>query len=450
MAEIAPPPYVGSNVADHVDTKVTSSETEKVQQLSAELKSEATAILEDPSNKKLIQDSIETLCSQTLAARKAFEYISILLETFDARHFKTKGNKVIEPLRPAWETLRERYNALLDNSKSDAVAIKATCDDYKANVLSLLKENLSLKMKALKDEICEFQTRTEQAAKAAQGKSDSFDALRFDVKQCKAKIEAAFTDAAADPTGWGPTLQREIEELQQRIGEAQKYIEDCMLALKEAEGVTGVAEVLFGFLPFAATLVADATSASVNTENAANKQRELDGYRTSLAITQNKLAAVVEREQILAQLRTQLQLLNDMSNFTTIMNQLAALSTFWKATSGDLTSLTVHLETAYSDDTSIRTVKTTLGDELAGHIYLTLSEVLGKYISQMSMLDRSANPDFGRRHSWLEMSSGGVSIEFPDPAFHLPPRHFPTGPALHRHLYHFYLQVSNMVILSLK
>ncbi|KAJ7748178.1 hypothetical protein DFH07DRAFT_775801 [Mycena maculata] len=424
MAEIAPPPYVGANVADHVDIKVTSTETQKVQQLSAEAKTAATSILEDPSNRQLIKDSIDTLCTQTLEARKAFEDISVLLDTFDARKFKTKEDKDIEPLRPAWETLRARYNALLDKSKSDAVSIKAICDDYKVNVLSLLTEDLSLRMKDVKDEIRGFQARTEKAAKAAKGNSDSFDALRVDVKLCKARIEAAFGDASADPTGRGPILQTEIKDLQQKIGEAQKYIDDCMLALKAAGVVTGVGGVLCAFCPLAAILVAGAAFAAAGAKIAANKkQKELDGgdidlhclqhltsrpcvgYKASLTIKQKELAAIAEREKILENLRTQLQ--NDTSNFTTIMNQLTALSTFWKAasllslppemifltfvqtpqTSADLTSLTIHLETAYSDDTTMRTFKKTLGDGLAGHIYLTLSEVLGKYISQMSMLE---------------------------------------------------------------
>jgi hypothetical protein len=106
MAEIAPPPYVGANVTVNVGIKVTSTETSKVQQLSPEAKAAATAILEDPSNKQLIKDSINTLCTQTLGVRKAFEDISDLLGTFDARKFKTKENNYIEALRPVWDSLR--------------------------------------------------------------------------------------------------------------------------------------------------------------------------------------------------------------------------------------------------------------------------------------------------------------------------------------------------------
>jgi hypothetical protein len=85
-----------------------------------------------------------------------------------------------------------------------------------------------------------------------------------------------------------------------------------------------------------------------------------------------ELAAIVEQEKILENLRTQLQ--NDTSNFTTVINQLAALSRFWTAvsfltlprvmivltsvqipqTSAELTSLTIHLNAADSANTSMR------------------------------------------------------------------------------------------------
>ncbi|KAJ7872249.1 hypothetical protein B0H13DRAFT_2349537 [Mycena leptocephala] len=393
MAEIAPPPYVGANVTVNVGIKVTSTETSKVQQLSPEAKAAATAILEDPSNKQLIKDSINTLCTQTLGVRKAFEDISDLLGTFDARKFKTKENNYIEALRPVWDSLRYTFTTLLDKSRSDAVAIKAICHDYEVNILSLLTEDY-LTIKDVMQEIREFQMRTERQAKAAEVNTDSFDVLRFNFKECKARIEAAFTDAAADATGRGPILQKKIEELQQKICEAQQYIDDCMLALKAAGVVTGVGGVLCAFCPLTAILVADAAFAAAVTEIAPNKkQKELDGediflvfcYKPSLAMKHKELAAIVEQEKILENLRTQLQ--NDTSNFTTVINQLAALSRFWTATSADLTSLTIHLNAADSANTSMRTFKKILDEGLAGHIYLTLSEVLGQYISQMSMLE---------------------------------------------------------------
>jgi len=61
-------------------------------------------------------------------------------------------------------------------------------------------------------------------SKAAKDNSDSFDKLRVAVRVCKATIETAFADAAADPTGRGPVLEQEIEELKTKIEEAQKYV----------------------------------------------------------------------------------------------------------------------------------------------------------------------------------------------------------------------------------
>ncbi|KAJ7182433.1 hypothetical protein C8R43DRAFT_967231 [Mycena crocata] len=387
MATVAPPPYAGGNPANTADIKAPSAEIANLSKLSSEAKADTVAILNHPDNQKLIKASIDNLCTQTQQSRQAFEDISILLNLFDGRKFKTKTNEDIEPLFPAWDDLCKRYNALLDQSKLDAICIKAICEDYKANILTLLTEDdLILKMKDVREEVSGFKKRTEKAAKVAKGNADSFDKLRVDVRLCKAKIDAAFSDAAADPTGRGPVLEQEIKELKKKIDEAQKYIDDCLLVLKASGVLTGVGGVLCAFCPFAAILVAGAAFAAAGAKIASDKkQKELDGYKTSLATKQKELAAIAEREQILQNLREQLA--NDQSNFTTIINQLTALSTFWQATSGDLESLTIYLQTGETEDTTLRTFKKTLGQKLAGNIYETLAEVLGKYISQMAKLE---------------------------------------------------------------
>ncbi|KAJ7133139.1 hypothetical protein C8R44DRAFT_870577 [Mycena epipterygia] len=378
MAQVAPPPYAG-------DIKAPSTETAKVSQLPATTKAGVTvAVLDHPDNQKLIKESIETLCTQTQQARKAFEDISILLVKFDAGKFKTKTNKVIEPLFPEWEALRKRYNALLDQSKQDAIAIKVVCEDYKTNILSLLTEDLDrTKMRDVKEEILSFQKRTEKSANVAKGNADSFDNLRLAVTMCQAKISTAFDQAAADPTGRQPVLEKEIKELKTKIADAQKYIDDCLVVLKASGILTGVGSVLCAFVPFAAILGAAFAAAGAKIASEM-KQKELNGYKTSLDSKQKELAAIAEKEKVLQDLRKELESDKD---FTTIVNQLTALSTFWQATSGDLASLTMYLKTAGSDDTTLRTFKNTLGEKLAGHIYVTLADVLSKYISQMARLD---------------------------------------------------------------
>ncbi|KAJ7834280.1 hypothetical protein B0H13DRAFT_2369983 [Mycena leptocephala] len=148
MSDTAPPLYV---VPDHVDTKVASTEHP------------------DARNKK------------------AFEDISILLDILNRRKFTTEDNQDIAALRPAWDTLRESYRVLLSKSNSDAIRMKAICDDCNVNVPSRLKDE-GLDMGQLKVEIREFQARTETAAKGAEDNSDSFDKLLDHVKQCKAAI----------------------------------------------------------------------------------------------------------------------------------------------------------------------------------------------------------------------------------------------------------------------
>ncbi|KAL0571393.1 hypothetical protein V5O48_010562 [Marasmius crinis-equi] len=407
MTSVAPPPYVGNGAA-LVDTK---SLTAGVAALTPEKKNDVVGILNNPDNQKLIKENIDNLCEQTQNTRKAFEDISILLDQFDSHKFKNKENNDIEPLRPNWEALRTRYNALLSKSKTDANHIKVLCDDYKVNILSLLDDDcLDMKMKEVRVELQGYIKRSENGAKAAGENVDSFENLRVDVRLAKSRIDAAFGAASADPTNRAPTLREEIKTLKGQIAEAQKYascfstIDDCLKALKIAGVVSGVGALLTAFCPFAGILVAGAAFAAAGAKIAADKkQKELTSLTESLATKEQELAIIEEREKILADLRVQLK--NDEASFDTITNQLTALSTFWQAVKEELNGIISHLNNAVSEDTTMRasqlvtvqlqtvanshlqTFRKTLGEKLTGTIYQTLGDTLGKYIAQMGKLE---------------------------------------------------------------
>ncbi|KAL0568955.1 hypothetical protein V5O48_013023 [Marasmius crinis-equi] len=383
MTSVAPPPYVGTGAAP-ADTK---SLTDGVAALTPEKKNDVVGILNNPDNQKLIKENIDKLCEQTQNTRKAFEDISILLDQFDSHKFKTKENKDIEPLRPSWEALRKRYNDLLSKSKTDANQIKVLCDDYKVNILSLLDDDcLDMKMKDVRKELEGYIKRSENGAKAAGENVDSFESLRVGVRLAKSRIDTAFGAASADPTNRAPTLREEIKTLKSQIADAQKYIDDCLKALKIAGLVSGVGAVLTAFCPLAGILVAGAAFAAAGAKIAADKkQKELTSLTESLAAKEQELAVIEEREKILADLRVQLK--NDEASFDTITNQLTALSTFWQAVKEELNGIIIHLNNAVSEDTTMRTFRRTLGEKLTGTIYQTLGDTLGKYIAQMGKLE---------------------------------------------------------------
>ncbi|KAJ7182432.1 hypothetical protein C8R43DRAFT_1228864 [Mycena crocata] len=328
------------------------------------------AILEHPDNQKLIREKLDSLCAHTQQSRRAFEEIYILLDGFDRSQFKTGRNDSIEPLRPHWDELRHRHDVLLDFSKADAIAIKAICEDYKANILSLLTDDdRSPKMKDVRQEILSFRNRTEIAYKTTKALRDEFDKLRVDVRTCTEKIRSAFNDATADPTGKGSQMEEAIQMLINFIHEGERYINNALEARDRASNII-----------LSALGLGNASAGAID-----HMQEQIDGFKNDVERGRSELEELAQNQHVLQKLRENFKY--NQSNFITIIDQLASLETLWQATSADFAGLTIHMQTGCSEDTTLRTFLNTVGERLSGHIYGILAEVLGKYISQMDMLD---------------------------------------------------------------
>jgi len=238
-------------------------------------------------NMTLVKEHIETLAAETLSVKAAFEDIYHLLKGFDDMKFKNDKNEVMQPLQFDEDKLRNRYNELLDISKSEAVLIKGVCDRYIEVILAAIEDKTVTK-KALLQELEYFIKETETRHKQARSVADAWDNLRLEVQN----------------------------------------------------------------------------------------------YQTTI---QNNLDAA--QEKIPTELRQQLA--ESQGKFTTITQQLAALANFWQWVQNDLQGALVNIGNIDPENVSTYALKSRAGPRLAGSVYIGLSQVLGTYISQMTLLEKN-------------------------------------------------------------
>jgi len=238
--------------------------------------------MDGEKNMTLIKEHMETVTAETLSVRAAFEDIYHLLEDFDDMKIKNDKNEVMKPLGPDWNELRNRYNELLDISKSVAVQIKNVCDRY----IEVTIGDKIVTKEALLRELEYLIKETEAGQKKAKSDADASDSLRLEVQN----------------------------------------------------------------------------------------------YQTTI---QNDLAAA--QEKIPTELRQQLA--DSQDKFTTITQQPAALANiFWQSIQNDLQGALVHIGNI--DPKELSTYMRA-GPRLAGSVYVGLSQVLGTYISQMTLIEKN-------------------------------------------------------------